>query len=341
MVTMALESTMKLCKYISNSGLCSRRIAEKLIMNGKVHVNGVKTTSVLYDIRPEKDNIKVNTLRIYENSKFQVPKIYVTNKLAKETLIHRNNTNDNSIYKRLINLPQLSVINHMDYSSEGLTVLTDDKSFAHYMQRPYGNTPVEKQYRVRLHGILTPGKILGLSHGVTVNNIKYKPMIVRDFNKKALSKKESMKNKLKQTSGTNQWIRVITNDIHVRGVKNVFESMYCKVTRFICTNYGCYSLNIPSNGNKKQKNGPIDGDEALEMTTKNNILTDSKADPKVISPGEIIGPLDVMYNNFNATLNDSTSNTHGYEDALLQNVLNYLNLQNIRNSSKPSSSKAP
>ena len=42
---------MRIAKYISNAGYCSRRDAEKLILSGKVYIN---------DILCEKPNVNVN-----------------------------------------------------------------------------------------------------------------------------------------------------------------------------------------------------------------------------------------------------------------------------------------
>ncbi|MCU0614945.1 MAG: S4 domain-containing protein, partial [Desulfobacterales bacterium] len=50
---------MRLQKYISRAGYCSRRHAEELIVNGKVAVNGQIVTQLGTKVDPEKDKVTV------------------------------------------------------------------------------------------------------------------------------------------------------------------------------------------------------------------------------------------------------------------------------------------
>lgn len=55
---------MRLQKYIANSGVCSRRKSEELILNGKVNVNGKVITELGTKINSDTDIILVNGKRI-------------------------------------------------------------------------------------------------------------------------------------------------------------------------------------------------------------------------------------------------------------------------------------
>ena len=83
---------MRIAKYISNSGLCSRRDAEKLILNNKVHINNVlcKKPNINVDI---KDKITVNNKVVKLEKKIRLwllnkpPKVLCTNKDSKNNII--------------------------------------------------------------------------------------------------------------------------------------------------------------------------------------------------------------------------------------------------------------
>ena len=56
---------MRINKYIAGSGLCSRRKADELIMNGNVKVNGAILKEPGYDVQ-EGDKVTVNGTEIRE-----------------------------------------------------------------------------------------------------------------------------------------------------------------------------------------------------------------------------------------------------------------------------------
>ena len=65
-------SEIRLQKYIANSGFCSRRKAEELIIEGKVKVNGNIVTQLGTKIDSEQDEVFVNNKKIslVENFKY-------------------------------------------------------------------------------------------------------------------------------------------------------------------------------------------------------------------------------------------------------------------------------
>lgn len=61
---------MRLQKFIANSGVCSRRNAEKLISEGKVKVNGRVITELGVKVNPEIDKIEYNGKEIKLQSEY-------------------------------------------------------------------------------------------------------------------------------------------------------------------------------------------------------------------------------------------------------------------------------
>ena len=312
------SSTLHLCKLLATTGLCSRRVAEKVIMEGKVMVNGIKTTSVLANVSLD-DKITIGNLKVKENSNFIVPKLWVAHKLPKETLVNKSeNPNDNTIYKRYPHLPPtLTAINSLDYGAEGLCLLTDDPNFAYYINRPQNTKSIEKEVRIRMHGLLSESKIKGLAYGLEVNKIKYKPMKISiestTSNTRSNAKSEDSKSDKSSTS-SNTWINIVTADTHPRGMKNVLEKMFIKVTRLICTRVGNYKLGNTSTINKKSIS-------RSNNSNNNNIP---------LLPGEILGPIDILHNAYVSSENKPSKSKEGKEfplDDLQYGLLNYLYIQ--------------
>ena len=119
------NNLIRLNKYISNSGLCTRREADNYILNGRVLVDG-KTITILGS-------------KILTNSKVRVDGKLIVNKQFKYLLLNKPsdfdlNKNNN---KNIFNLVKSSKVEELDTDEVinndflGLVVLSNDKSFNH------------------------------------------------------------------------------------------------------------------------------------------------------------------------------------------------------------------
>ena len=119
------NNLIRLNKYISNSGLCTRREADNYILNGRVTVDG-KTITILGS-------------KILTNSKVRVDGKLIVNKQFKYLLLNKPsdfdlNKNNN---KNIFNLVKSSKVEELDTDEVinndflGLVVLSNDKSFNH------------------------------------------------------------------------------------------------------------------------------------------------------------------------------------------------------------------
>ena len=119
------NNLIRLNKYISNSGLCTRRQADNYILNGRVLVDG-KTITILGS-------------KILTNSKVRVDGKLIVNKQFKYLLLNKPsdfdlNKNNN---KNIFNLVKSSKVEELDTDEVinndflGLVVLSNDKSFNH------------------------------------------------------------------------------------------------------------------------------------------------------------------------------------------------------------------
>lgn len=155
---------MRLNNYISSSGLCSRREADKLIESGKVTVNGKKP--LIGQKIEDGDAVKVNGKLI--SGKKKPRRIYIAfNKPSGITCTTERHVRGNII--DYIGLRErIFPIGRLDKESEGLILLTNDGSIVNEVLRAENNH--EKEYVVTVDRPLTEKFLAELSSGVTIYN---------------------------------------------------------------------------------------------------------------------------------------------------------------------------
>lgn len=155
---------MRLNSYISSSGICSRREADKLIEAGKVTVNGKKAS--IGEQVEEGDSVKVNGKLIVDKKK---PKrIYIAlNKPSGVTCTTEKHVAGN-IVDYINHRERIFPIGRLDKESEGLILLTNDGTIVNEILRAENNH--EKEYAVTVDRPLTEGFLKAMASGVTIFN---------------------------------------------------------------------------------------------------------------------------------------------------------------------------
>lgn len=166
---------IRLNRYISNSGVCSRRDADKLIISGAVKVNGKVVTELGTKVAPtDKIQLGDDTLRI--ERKYYVllnkPRDYITtssdpqNRKTVMTLIE--SACDERIYP----------VGRLDRNTTGLLLFTNDGDLAKKLMHP--SSRVKKLYHVELDRKLHFDDLKKIARGlqledsfVKVDNIEY------------------------------------------------------------------------------------------------------------------------------------------------------------------------
>jgi 23S rRNA pseudouridine2605 synthase len=67
-------------------------------------------------------------------------------------------------------------VGRLDYNSEGLLLLTNDPQLKNLLENPVSN--MNRLYRVKVHGRVTPEKLLKMSKPITMNGREYGPLRV-------------------------------------------------------------------------------------------------------------------------------------------------------------------
>lgn len=188
---------MRLNNYISSTGICSRREADKLIEQKKVLING-KVAQIGQPVN-DGDVVKVND-KIIKPKKTNV---YIAlNKPIGITCTTERHVKGNII--DYINYPErIFPVGRLDKPSEGLIILTSDGSIVNKILRSENNH--EKEYVVTVNKDITSDFISKMSNGVKIfNPVTNKNVITK---KCKVTKVNNRIFKIVLTQGYNRQIR--------------------------------------------------------------------------------------------------------------------------------------
>jgi len=141
---------IRLNKYISNSGICSRREADQLIIEGTVKVNGVVVTELGYKVKPG-DSVKYNN-KVLNPEK----SVYVLLNKPKDFITTMEDENDRKTVMQLVanaTKERIYPVGRLDRNTTGLLLFTNDGELAQKLTHP--SNKVKKIYEVELDKPIT------------------------------------------------------------------------------------------------------------------------------------------------------------------------------------------
>lgn len=155
---------MRLNKFLSNSGLASRRKCDEIIKEGKVFVNGKLITELGAKINEKKDKV------IVEGNVISLPSSFIYIKLNKPkgyACTAKDEKGRKTIYDLIKCEERLFSIGRLDYDTEGLIILTNDGDFANKVAHPKFH--MEKEYRVTIEGEIKESELAVMRKGVVID----------------------------------------------------------------------------------------------------------------------------------------------------------------------------
>lgn len=156
---------MRLQKYLATSGIASRRACEKLIIDGKVQVNGKKITELGIKVNPELDEIKYNGKIV----KIEQEKIYV---LLNKPIGYITTAKDQFQRDKVLDLVKVNKrivpVGRLDMYTSGALILTNDGDFVNKLTHP--KNEIDKTYNATLSGIITAEEVKKLQTGVKIDD---------------------------------------------------------------------------------------------------------------------------------------------------------------------------
>ena len=157
---------VRLQKVLANAGVASRRVAEQLIVEGRVRVNGVAVTELGRRIDPARDVVDVDGTAV----QLDPSKRYVM--LNKPTGVVSSMRDDRGRPDlRGFTTPwteRLYNVGRLDADTSGLLVLTNDGELAHVLAHP--SFGVTKVYVAKVGGRVTAQVIARLTKGVDLED---------------------------------------------------------------------------------------------------------------------------------------------------------------------------
>lgn len=185
------QKSINLNKYISSSGICSRREAEKYIKEGRITINGKATQ--LGNRVGEKDVVKFDGRLVKPKD---LP-LYIALNKPVGIVSTTDDREPNNIVKH-VNYPErLFPIGRLDKPSEGLIFLTNDGDIVNKILRAGNNH--EKEYIVSVNKSITESFIQNMGSGIPILGTITKKCLVEKISDKIF--------KIVLTQGLNRQIR--------------------------------------------------------------------------------------------------------------------------------------
>ena len=222
---MSEQGKERIAKVMARAGLCSRREAERWILDGRVSVND-KLLDTPACLVGSSDHIVVDGKPLPTAEK---TRLFIYHKPSGLITSAKDEKGRDTVFDKLpSSLPRVVSVGRLDLNTEGLLLLTNDGELSRYLELP--STGWKRNYRVRVHGRVDESRLKRLESGIVVEGVRYKSIIA----------------KLDRAAGTNHWLSVSLTEGKNREIRKVMEALDLKVNRLIRVSYGPFQLgNLP------------------------------------------------------------------------------------------------
>lgn len=165
---------VRLQKILSAAGIASRRAAERLIVDGRISVNGRMVTELGARADPATDDVRVDGQRV---GKPAVLRYLLLNKPVGVVTTRSDPEGRPTVVSLLGSSEYLYPVGRLDYDSEGLVLLTNDGDLAARLMHPRNEVP--KVYQARVRGVPDERALARLARGVVLDGRRTAPADVR------------------------------------------------------------------------------------------------------------------------------------------------------------------
>ena len=211
----------RIAKRMARAGVCSRREAEVMILEGRVKVDN-QTILTPATLVTDEMMITVDGKPIDKPERTRVWRYHKPRGLL---TTNRDPQGRATIYDNLPkSLPRVISVGRLDYNSEGLLLLTNDGGVARKLELPEKGWA--RRYRVRAFGTLSPQQIEKLARGMTVEGVRY----------------GAIETQIDRQQGGNVWLTMTLSEGKNREIRKVLEALGLQVSRLIRVAYGPFQL---------------------------------------------------------------------------------------------------
>ncbi|MDF2234011.1 pseudouridine synthase [Albimonas sp. CAU 1670] len=213
--------TERLARRLARAGVASRRMAEEIILAGRVRVNGKPVDTPAFNVEPG-DKVELDGAALPDA---EPPRMWRYHKPSGLVTSEADEKGRATVFDRLpADLPRVMTVGRLDLNSEGLLLLTNDGDLKRRLELP--STGWLRKYRVRVHGTPDDKALEPLRRGVEVDGERFQPMTVT----------------LDRQQGANAWLTVGLREGRNREVRRALSAVGFDVSRLIRVSYGPFLL---------------------------------------------------------------------------------------------------
>ncbi len=154
---------MRLAKYLAHGGVASRRMAEKIVANGRVTVGGEVVTDPARDVG-EGDDVRVDGSPVAAEAR----EVWAVNKPAGVVSTAKEPGDRPAVVSLVRSKARLYPVGRLDADSTGLLLLTNEGELANRLTHP--RYEVSKAYRVQLRRPPSEADLRKLARGVELED---------------------------------------------------------------------------------------------------------------------------------------------------------------------------
>jgi 23S rRNA pseudouridine2605 synthase len=211
----------RIARRIARAGVASRRVAEAMIAEGRVTVNGLVIDSPALNVTA-RDKITVDGQPLAAP---EPPRLWRYYKPIGLVTSERDEKGRDTVFSRLPeDMPRVVSVGRLDLNSEGLLLLTNDGALKRRLELP--TTGWLRKYRVRARGEADDAMLEPLRRGIVVDGERFQPMTVT----------------LDRTQGSNVWLTMSLREGRNREVRRALDVVGLEVNRLIRVSYGPFQL---------------------------------------------------------------------------------------------------
>lgn len=202
------SGTVRLNKFLADSGICSRRAADGIIADGRVLVNGKKVFELGIKVNPAEDRITVDRKPIKQATE----KIYLMLHKPKGILTTMDDELGRPTVAQYLGgiSGRVFPVGRLDWDSEGLLLFTNDGEFANKVMQPKND--ITKTYLVKVDGQPDDKHLNRLKMGVSIPGGRVRAMHIEKISRKEGSKQYG-------------WIKIVINEGKNRQIRFMFEKI--------------------------------------------------------------------------------------------------------------------
>jgi len=164
---------MRLQKYLSKAGFCSRRKGEEYIVKGLVRVNDQVVTELGTKIEPGKDQVEIEGKIIEVGDEI----LYIALNKPLGFVSSCSQPGDRTVLELVDIQERVYPVGRLDKDSTGLILLTNDGALHHKLSHP--SFDHEKEYDVQASKPILDGALKAMAKGLPMMGTKTRPAKIK------------------------------------------------------------------------------------------------------------------------------------------------------------------